>query len=214
MPRDGSRVLSKAALFQDTPPTEQVGAVPRFCSVRGSATALSLGSALANTAELSAIGAQSAADTVRLAHQAPKPSRNVSKSPGRYGSSLSPGRLAAAKRVELAAARAQGEEVAKLPQHAENREYGAHPSSRALPKTQSEATKISMPGKMGSRSVKAVSTVAGMSGDREAVHAAAAPREEVKLDHLSSMLASGELQQAWGTAASSGAQRPGLVWPV
>ena len=157
--------------------------------------------------------ARNAADTARLADQASKPSRSVSKSPGRYGSSLSPGRLAAAKRLELAAARAQSEQVAKQSQHAEKGASGAHPSSRASLRTQSEATKISMPGKMGSRTVKAVSTVAGRARDREPVQTAAAPPEEVKLDHLSSMLASGELRQAWGTAASPGAQKKRPVRP-
>ena len=140
-------------------------------------------------------------DKAALFQEAPKPSRNASKSPGRYGNtSLSPGRLAAARRVELAAVKAQAQQAGKLVSASPDDNEG----SVSTTDHKENMTKISLPGRMGNRTVKMMTASHATSQADSSSYAAAAKPEEVKLDHLSSMLASGELQQAWGTAASSG----------
>ena len=105
--------------------------------------------------------------------------------------------------MELAAAKAQAEQAGKT----------TYPSSRSSLKDQAggdsglreNTTKISLPGRMGNRSVKLVTgSPPASNGDDGGGHRAAATTEEVKLDHLSSMLASGKLQQAWGAATTPG----------
>jgi len=159
-------------------------------------------------------GASSVRDAVRR-FQSPA-SAAAPKSPGRYGS-LSPGRQAAQRRLSAAAAAqaALGDDCDRLPRSESagkqkrgerdsatrgehyQEEVASHDDTMHSATTatglSSPCAKISLPGRTGSRSVCHSPHV------QTANQAEPGPREDVRLDHLTSMLASGLIQNSWGT---------------
>ena len=135
-----------------------------------------------------------------------KSERNVSKSPsGRLSSSLSPGRLAAARRLEAAAAKVHKEQTESNGGPNSNSRVVV-PSSPPSPgisvgrdeKPKSSSKKFSLRELRNSSSGMQDSPI-NPTSEKEVDFRTV---EEVRLDHLSSMLASGQLQDSWGAGYS------------
>lgn len=135
-----------------------------------------------------------------------KSERNVSKSPsGRLSSSLSPGRLAAARRLEAAAAKAHKEQTESNggPNSNSRVVVPSSPPSPGISVGRDEKFKSSSK-KFSLRELRNSSSNVQDSPENPASVNEVDKRtvEEVRLDHLSSMLASGQLQDSWGAGYS------------
>ena len=110
------------------------------------------------------------------------------KSPGRHesGGSKSPGRMAVMRRLERAAAAATLE-------------------------GKNEAEDVSRSLSAASPQLQDRTTLDKKGQDDRSARRVGAPSNQISLDHLSSMVTSGQLQEAWGTTAA--ASGPKLLSP-